>query len=349
MLESLQYLRAIASLAVVFVHLQPPLERLGLTARWLQTGAFGVDIFFVLSGFLIFITTYNKGGDFLGSFYRKRWLRIVPLYWMITTFVLLLLLGLPQLVKSGEPDIWHIVASYLFLPAAHPTLGSLEPLFVPGWTMNYEVFYFLLWGLVLFLPRRTRAPVYGGIMLTLVVIGLLAQSKQPFVAFYTSPIMLEFVFGVVLGVWYREAPPAPRWCGWALLCIGFFALFFPPEYTNHGQRLIQRGIPAFMVLAGAVVLERTRPVPRFGVFALLGDASYSTYLTHSIILSAVGQVFVKLAMPATVTTGVLYGVAGVAASIAGSIIFHKLVEKRVLQMMRDTPVPAPKPVAQSGK
>lgn len=335
MLESLQYLRAIGSLLVVGVHLEPPLQRLGLEAPWLYAGAFGVDIFFVLSGFLIFVTTYRRTG-YTADFYRKRWLRIVPLYWMITTVVLLLLVATPQLVKSGSLNAWHAVASYLFLPAPHPVLGSLEPLFVPGWTMNYEVFYFVTWGLVLFLPQKARVPAFGGLILSLVALGTLVKSDNPFLVFYTSPLTLEFVFGLLLGVWYKEGAPLPRSWGWVLLGLGFLALV-SAAHTTPWVRVFQRGIPALMVLAGAITLERARPVPRIGVFALLGDASYSTYLTHSIILSAVGQVFARIPMPSPVAAGITYAMVGVGAAIAGSVIFHMLVERRLLKLMRDKP------------
>lgn len=341
MLESLQYLRAIGSLLVVGVHLEPPLQRLGLEAPWLYAGAFGVDIFFVLSGFLILVTTYRKT-DYTAEFYRKRWLRIVPLYWMITTVVLILLLATPQLVKSGSLDTWHVISSYLFLPSPHPVLGSLEPLFVPGWTMNYEVFYFVTWGLILFLPQKARAPAFGALIVGLVTFGTLVKSSNPLLVFYTSPLMLEFVFGLLLGIWYKEGAPLPRPLGWALIGLGLLALL-SAAHTTPWVRVFQRGLPAMMLLAGAITLERARPVRRIGVFALLGDASYSTYLTHSIILSAVGQVFARLPLTSPAVAGITYGVTGVAAAIAGSIVFHKVVERRLLKLMRDKPAGATSP------
>lgn len=349
MLESLQYLRAIGSLLVVGVHLEPPLQRMGLEAPWLYAGAFGVDIFFVLSGFLIYITTYKRN-NYTAQFYRKRWLRIVPLYWLITTLVLFLLVATPHVVKSGTLDTWHVITSYLFLPSPHPVLGSLEPLFVPGWTMNYEVFYFVTWGLILFLPQRFRAPAFIAIIVTLVTLGTLIESQNPLFRFYTSPLTLEFVFGLLLGIWYKECPTLPRGFGWVLLALGFCALI-SAAHTVPWVRVYQRGIPAMMVLAGALVLERSRPVPRHGLFALLGDASYSTYLTHSIILSAVGQVFARIPIGSPAVAGIVYSVVGVMAAIAGSILFHKVVEQRLLDMMRDKPAKpkgSPPPGAQKG-
>lgn len=334
MLESLQVLRAIAALMVVVFHLGAPLQRLGLEAPWPQSGAAGVDIFFVLSGFLMLVTTYKRDG-YTGSFYHKRLVRIVPLYWIVTTASLALLLLAPQLVKSGKAEAWHIIASYLFLPARHPVLGTLEPLVVPGWTLNYEMFFYLLWGIALLLPQERRVVGVGVVIAALAVLGFAAPSGNPFFAFYTSSIMLEFVFGLGLGLWYLNGAPIPRGWGFVLIGCGFISLLsqgdVPPE-----TRMLRWGVPAAMVVAGALVLERARPVPRVAVLALLGDASYSLYLVHGMVLSAVGQVFVRLAPSLQLSGPALYiacGVAAVGAAMVISVLVHLAVERPLLRVM----------------
>ncbi|MFG1377013.1 acyltransferase family protein [Xanthobacter autotrophicus] len=338
MLESLQYLRAVASLMVVVFHLGAPLSRLGLTAPWPQSGAAGVDIFFVLSGFLMLVTTRGRDGYTL-SFYVKRMVRIVPLYWIVTTASLALLLVAPQLVKSGRADAWHILASYLFLPARHPVLGTLEPLVVPGWTLNYEMFFYLVWGVALLLPGRARLPAIALFLAGLAVLGRVVPSENPFLAFYTAPIMLEFVFGLALGLWYLEGPPLARGWGFLFLAAGFVSLLAQGDVAQE-TRVIQWGIPAAMVVAGALVLERARPVKRIGAFVLLGDASYALYLVHGMVLSAVGQVFVHLQvflpLPAPLAF-IACAICAVGAAIVVAIAVHLAVEKPLLRLMSARP------------
>ncbi|QRG07710.1 acyltransferase [Xanthobacter dioxanivorans] len=336
MLESLQVLRALASLMVVVFHLGAPLQRLGLIAPWPQSGAAGVDIFFVLSGFLMLVTTYGRTG-YTASFYHKRLVRIAPLYWIVTTASLALLLLAPQLVKSGRAETWHIIASYLFLPARHPVLGTLEPLVVPGWTLNYEMFFYLLWGMALLLPQRQRLPAVSLAIAGLALLGIAAPGDNPFFAFYTSPIMLEFVFGLAIGLWYLKGPTIGRGWGWVLMGCGFVSLLsqgdVPPE-----TRMLRWGIPAAMVVVGALVLERSRPVPRVGLLALLGDASYSLYLVHGMVLSAVGQVFVRLSPQLALQGPALYiacAVTAVGAAIVVSVVVHLLVERPLLRLMSE--------------
>ncbi|MDI4666070.1 acyltransferase [Xanthobacter autotrophicus] len=334
MLESLQYLRAVASLMVVVFHLGAPLSRLGLAAPWPQSGAAGVDIFFVLSGFLMLVTTHGRDG-YTVSFYVKRLVRIVPLYWIVTTASLALLLAAPQLVKSGRADAWHILASYLFLPAHHPVLGTLEPLVVPGWTLNYEMFFYLVWGVALLLPGRARLPAIALFLTGLALLGRAVPGENAFLAFYTAPIMLEFVFGLALGLWYLEGPPLARGWGYVFLAAGFVSLLAQGDVAPE-TRVIQWGIPAAMVVAGALVLERARPVRRIGALALLGDASYALYLVHGMVLSAVGQVLAHLPLPAPLSFFAC-ALAGVGAALLAAIVLHLAVEKPLLRLMSARP------------
>lgn len=335
MLVSLQYLRALASLMVVVFHLGAPLQRLGLSAPWPQSGAAGVDIFFVLSGFLMLVTTRNPATR-PGGFYLKRIVRIVPLYWIVTSATLLLLLAAPQLVKSGQADGWHILASYLFLPATHPVLGTLEPLVVPGWTLNYEMFFYLLWGAALLLPAGSRVGAVAMLIAAMAGLGLALPHQGTFLTFYTSPIMLEFVFGLGLGLWYLNgAAPARGW-GYVLIAAGLLSLLAQGGVPG-ADRVIRWGIPAAVVVAGALVLERGRPVPACGPLVLLGDASYALYLVHGMILSAVGQVFARLAPAGSVTIYVAFGATAVVAALIGAVAVHLAVERPLLRLMSARP------------
>jgi exopolysaccharide production protein ExoZ len=128
---SIQYLRAVAALGVVAYHA-------GIEAGWANTWPLegmsaGVDIFFVISGFIMWITTDRTGMKPI-EFWRRRIERIVPLYWIVTTLAVLVAIGSTSL--GGKTNLWHVVSSYLFLPSTNPDTGKLEPIVSPGWSLN---------------------------------------------------------------------------------------------------------------------------------------------------------------------------------------------------------------------
>src|SRR5262245_49156587 len=129
----IQYLRGIAATMVVLYHLRVPLERLGYGGAWPEWLASGVDIFFVVSGFIMWVTTFRAAPS-PGTFYYKRIVRIVPLYWLLTSVIVMALLIVPSSVSSGRFELDHVITSYLFVPAIHPVTGKYEPVLIAGWT-----------------------------------------------------------------------------------------------------------------------------------------------------------------------------------------------------------------------
>jgi peptidoglycan/LPS O-acetylase OafA/YrhL len=182
-------------------HLGLQMARLGYRGPWPDILLSGVDVFFVISGFIMWVTTARRGQPL--EFYRHRLARIVPLYWLVTTAVVAILVVAPGAVQSGKVDVWHIVASYLFIPVVHPVTGLMQPVLVPGWTLNYEMFFYALFGVSLLLPRMTR-------LLALIVVlgGLAALGHLPVIApasaaeFYTRDIVLEFALGAGAAAMY---------------------------------------------------------------------------------------------------------------------------------------------------
>ena len=115
-----------------------------------------VDLFFVISGFLMWGTTWDSPTT-PGRFMLQRIHRIVPLHWAIISFYVLLLLAAPHLMQSGAFEPAHGITSSLFLPWPHPAIDANQPRVTPGWTLNYGMFFYLVFALGLFLPeRRTR-------------------------------------------------------------------------------------------------------------------------------------------------------------------------------------------------
>lgn len=264
---SIQYLRAVAAIMVVIFHcyqsvpfMRPNLEGLG----WLRSG---VDIFFVISGYVMVVSTQGRElspSQFLG----RRIQRIVPIYWIATG----------AMIVAGLAADWvQAVTSLFFIPHLHPVEGWYQPLVLPGWTLNYEMFFYALFALSLILREQFRLATMAVALGGLAVAGALF-SPSGIAGFYSDPVIVEFLLGMAIA---RFRPKAH----WLLLPLGFVALIL---FDGHGHRLFTYGIAAAAIVAGALSLEQK--LPHWHLPALLGDASYSIYIFHFMLIGA----FVKI-------------------------------------------------------
>lgn len=329
MVVGVQYLRAAAAILVVFVHLQEQLQRAGHEIPLALYGSVGVDIFFVISGFVMWHTSQDHHRTL--DFYYRRIIRIVPLYWALTSVVVAMLVFAPSLVRSGKLDWAHIAASYFFIPTAHPVAtDAMFPALVPGWTLNYEMFFYLLFGLALLLPRATRL---GALT---VAFGLLAAGYfvvprgMTAAAFYTDPIILEFLLGIFLGALCGKGAKLPGWAAALLIAAGTALIL----YRFDAHRFVRDGIGAAMIVYGAVLFEMGRTVRRRPTLMLLGDASYSLYLSHALILSGLFQVMNRVLPIGTIPGAIVYLLVAAAGSITAAILLYRLVEKPALAYLK---------------
>jgi exopolysaccharide production protein ExoZ len=265
-LRSIQVLRAIAALAVVFFHLSP--------SAW-TLGAAGVDLFFVISG-CIMGTVGLK--DDPGRFMAKRVIRIVPLYWAVT-FAMCAASLVPGLFATFSFDLPRLLTSLFFIPFEDPQ-GKILPLVVVGWTLNYEMFFYLLFALGLRLGRPVMLPlaIIGG----LTAAGWILEPQGTLSRFYTSTLLVEFAFGLLISraVFFRSGL-----LGGALALAGFACLLsWGLGSDTPDWRVLYWGVPAAAIVAGFVAIERAGAFPALALRPLekLGDASYSLYLTHGI-------------------------------------------------------------------
>lgn len=293
MCVQLQYIRAIAALLVVYFHAILQLEKLNPDA-WITDylfGKSGVDLFFVLSGFVMWITTSDKPQT-LADFWWKRVRRVVPLYWAVTLAAAFVALIVPQILKSTQFDIPHILASLAFLPWINPSDPAGEmiaPLLVPGWTLNYEMYFYLLFGLCLLVPVRHR------ILAITALIGLifLAANLAPHSTagrFYGDTVIFEFVAGVILGRIYKSGIAFSAPTVVLALALGFAVLVFIDYRSFDMPRLITIGIPAAFIIFFATAI-RIPDLKAWRWLRILGDASYSIYLTHIFTLAGSRMVY----------------------------------------------------------
>lgn len=279
-LVSIQYLRAVAAVGVLIFHAS---QRAGLQ---FGMGAAGVDIFFVISGFIMWVVSTRRAYN-PGEFLLRRAGRIAPLYWCVTLFVVAVALLRPSVFPNMRLSAGHVIQSLLFLPHADPT-GLAAPVIVPGWTLNYEVFFYVAFALTLLLPARRRALVLSLGLMLLCLLGLAVPRGQPLVATYTDPLVLEFVAGVWLAkAWQagRLGSPGRAWAAILLGALILLAVNATGADASGWARLPYWGLPAVLIVWGALSLERARRTRAIAPLKLMGDASYSIYLAHGLALS----------------------------------------------------------------
>ncbi len=342
----IQILRAVAALMVVAHHATIMLwERDHLPVGNWRNGAAGVDLFFVISGFVMTISSAPLLGGAVAhparTFLARRVERVVPMYWLVTTAKVLVLLLLPSLGLNALGSVRHVVCSYLFFPSFNPE-HAMEPVVVVGWTLNYEMAFYLLFAVAL----AARWKPLWGMALPLSVLGTW-RLAAPFVGpnwlwFYGNTLLLEFLFGMVLGAALPRLRRVPWPAGLGLAIAGFVPLLVWPTPIVSPLRGIEWGLPALAVVTGAVILEARWGARSPRWMLALGDASYSIYLLHTFVLPALGKLLSRVggSWPGEVAVSL---VAAVVLSAAAGWIAYRWVERPVTEWFkgrRRTAVPA---------
>ncbi len=333
-LLGIQYLRAVAAIMVVLVHLEPQWRRMGYDGPWPHWLIGGVDIFFVISGFIMWVTTSSRSLS-PGQFYLRRIVRIVPLYWLLSGVVVAVMLAAPQLLQTTRFDLKHVLASFAFVPMASPATGHMEPVLVPGWTLNYEMFFYLLFGAALQLPPSRRLAAMAAALMALVGLQALTPPPDSALSFYSSSIMLEFLLGMVLGQRYLRAESSTGWRAGALMAAaGLLLMALLPERLPSLPRLATMGLPAALIVAGTLRIEAGGRLPRVGTLRALGNASYSLYLSHPLVLSAASQAWRKVGLTSLPHSLWLFSAAAIIASVAGAAIVYRCAERPLTHALR---------------
>jgi peptidoglycan/LPS O-acetylase OafA/YrhL len=294
-LLSIQALRGIAVMGVVLIHIQLYFSNKLAMPTFLpqfNIGAASVDVFFVISGFIMVYASERLFGQPGGMrvYFLRRIARIVPMYWGATTILLIYVLIRHDsfAAANGGAHADYLIASYLFYPYVRPD-GWGAPFLGVGWTLNYEVFFYTLFGLLIMLSRRMIVAVIAAIFCVLIAIRLTFDVANPF-AYWFNPLIIEFVFGMVIALAYRDGLRIPPWVQWPLIAAGLALLgyswsqahFFSPDAV---ARVLYWGVPAILIVGSFALAERRVPHNLFWrITGFLGDASYSIYLVHTLAL-----------------------------------------------------------------
>lgn len=264
MINNIQALRAWASIIVVLYHAIGTAKSYGLESNYFALlgswGMHGVDIFFVISGFIMFYTQNLKSNK-PSKFLKDRIIRIVPIYWMLTTFYLLLYFFIPSIFRDFSPDFQYILSSYFFLSGI---IFQLHPILSYGWTLEYEAIYYLVFAIILFFPRRIQFIL---VAVFLIFIYLLFS--------YLSVVIFEFIFGMLVAYLYLKKGVNKK--SKVILILGIFILFSSIFVkVTESTRLFYYGASAFLIVYGLLGVKETNSK----LLVVLGSASYSIYLIH---------------------------------------------------------------------
>ena len=276
-LHGIQYLRAFAALAVVAFHAAVR------TDGHFAIGAAGVDIFFVISGFIMWVISQNRPVS-PARFFRERIRRIVPIYWFATC--VMVAGALAGLFPNMKLTLGHVLGSLLFIPHRSPTHGEIWPVLVQGWTLNFEMVFYAVFAVTLFLPSKVRLPALAVIFILLAGLGLLSESRNPLILTYTNPIILEFLIGALIGkLWLAGNVPSPS-VGLGLIAAALLGFTFV-GVTYVGFSPFVFGPLAAALVIGSLALEKGGALRHLRPLTYLGDGSYSIYLWHTMAISVV--------------------------------------------------------------
>ncbi len=322
-LWSIQALRAFAALSVAFYH----------ACQWgdvlpFPTGAAGVDIFFVVSGFVMWLVAEAAPVSPL-EFLRRRAVRILPPYWIVSGAALGLALWLPgiiQTVVTGGPRHWLL--SLFLIPHRDPH-GEPFPLLKPGWTLEFEALFYLVFAAVLLVPRARRIEVLTAAMIVLGLTGFF----WPQVMYLANPLQFEFLAGVWIARFHLEGRlPGPKAClGLIVAALAILAALQSRLFDDYHWRWLLWGAPAAMIVLACVALEPRTRLFRSRVLQVLGDGSYSLYLAHPLAIEATARVIDPIA------NFWLFLPVAMAAAIAVGLACRAWVEKPLLRLMRGKP------------
>ena len=320
-LVSIQALRGLAAVSVVVFH---AFQWLG-DPFWI--GAAGVDVFFVISGYIIW--TVGTGPEARpGVFFWRRLTRVAPAYWLVTGVVIAIAVVWPRLMPQVSLSARHIGLSFAFVQH-HDPRGLPFPVLPPGWSLDFEAVFYTLFALVLFAPGHVRFRLIVGALVGVMLFGFI---DPPAYELGANPMMLQFAAGAWLA---RRAQLGRRirpWTGLALAAGGaaLLAAMWLADFRSDLFRPLLWGAPAAMIVAAALALEPWIAAHASRALLSLGNASYAIYLCHFVTVDLTARAI-------GVQRPWLFAPLAVAVSVGAGLGFHRLVERPLIAGARWLP------------
>ena len=326
--HGLQQLRAAAAILVVFSHVivrafrdVPHDPRIADLVA--QLGSLGVWTFFVISGFIMLHVSWRRFGTegHAVRFLRDRAIRVFPLYWLLT-------LAYAAFAKEATPAA-NVIRSLLFIPHSDAYNGEPYPVLALGWTLNYEVMFYAIFALgLLFSARKIGIAFVLGALVLLTLAGLALSGLGTAGTFWTSPIILLFLAGMVICIVRRQGAPQAFWRWSGLAALALLVAEVPVSMLLVGASSGWLPVSIAVAAIGSVALVTLCPGPSGGLVGrwgeFLGDASYSLYLSHPFSIIVVVQLWIRMApnLPPIVVVPF-----AVIACLIGGIACYLLIER----------------------
>lgn len=345
----IQALRGIAASLVVLSHALEVVVDRNILPEWFRPvgfsiGGLGVTTFFVISGYIMVTISYDDFGNVRNSlrFAGRRLARIVPTYW-IATFIAFALYQIAPL--SRNPSAVELFKSLIFIPYPNGHGMDMEPVLGQGWTLNYEMFFYVLFATALVLPRRIGLIAVFLLFGAIVAEGALykplsdATPAQTVFTFLADPIILLFAAGMAIGVLKRNlgnrfAVHRPLAIAVSLLAIQILVNIV----LRIPSRLPFPEVVSIWIAGAAAVAACAFAAPAQGgrfetVAEAVGDASYSTYLFHIFLVVALKMVF-----PITTGTALLFVLLALLLSNLFGLVFYRTIERPISALLRGSPI-----------
>tara|TARA_B100001109_G_scaffold164748_1_gene134193 strand:+ start:14587 stop:15642 length:1056 start_codon:yes stop_codon:yes gene_type:complete len=331
-LDGIQYLRALAAFMVVVHHtLEMAMGAVSEVApHWLiLVGAAGVDIFFVISGFIMMYTSFKSiNSPTPLSFLKHRIIRIYPLY--LLCLVVMLTVMAMGFLANHTPDVANIISSIFLFP-------DQDRIIFVAWTLEYEIYFYLVFSITLLLKKPLASVLATGIILIFAFMLSVSLDGNDMGWFFENPVLFEFVLGMVLAYLYLK-------CGlngfhYAIMLAAFAVIIASPFFVvfsstiglNGWDRFLWWGLPSFFICGGMLRgVVNARPLHK--ILMLLGDSSYSLYLTHIFWMAFYGLLFKVTDIGSY--NQVPFVIAILFACYITSFFSYQLFEKPVLKRVR---------------
>lgn len=290
MIYSINFLRFVAASLVVTLHVimqfngkvssNFSIDLFGFDITSL--GSAGVDIFFMISGFVIYISNESRAKTFK-SFIGARLLRVLPLYYLYTICYLLLASFVPS---DYTFDLFNFISSLVLIPSPNAD-GLYAPVLYVGWSLSYELYFYLIFSLFYI---RFNLGIYGiaSALIFPVLMYFFCSSREGFLQtkdIIFNPLLMEFIAGMLVARFRFYLLNKNK--SLSLLLFVLAILLYISGNNHHGDyyRFIYYGFPSLLLFISIFILELDLFKHKF--FVLLGDSSYSLYLSHILSLPLV--------------------------------------------------------------
>lgn len=342
-LKNIQALRGIAVLLVMLLHLSAIEKKYSadtIIPDFFHIGAFGVDVFFVISGFIMVTVTEHLARNCKTAlhFLFLRITRIYPLYWLSTAIIALIVTLLPGITSFTSSAPYFLVKSLFLLPQ------ESIPLLSVGWTLVHEMNFYVVFSLFLLLHKQwlpTALLLWS--LITTAFYSYLSptQELQPWLYIVTNPLNLEFTMGCCIALLSGKLkfhfPLMVSAAGFMLAIAGWkywqLQTGNGTDFPLGGDRVILFTLPSALILAGVVAMEKSgKFLPDF--LQKIGDASYSVYLTHVLLLSGMGKIWQSIACSNSILDNIVALPIIFILTLAAGGLCHRWIELKLLSITR---------------